>query len=294
MVTKRRLPIRDIDPRALFSDVAVDASNTYLAGFAFDESPRLVAIAHGATAPHLVVAAKRAPPLLLLACDDALLIAAAERRIVRVDTRTGALSKLVETPVAMTTALALDHDWIYGTVIGPGGGVFRAPRSGGALSWVHRGRAVSLAVSRGRVAFGDGDRLWLKESESSVLRRLADPAHPHSIAFLGDEIFWTEFTPEGSLCALDLATGLRRVIAASPYSSALVALGGHLYWAQSSRNAQPWLWRVRPDDPSSIEPILKGRCKRGHLAGEGATLSWFGDLAGGAHALDLSALASRS
>ncbi len=294
MATKKRsLPVRQIDARVLLGDIAVDASNTYVTGFAHEKSHRLVAIAHGATAPHLVISAREAPALSLLACDDSLLVASTDRRVVRIDTRTGAITTLVETPVAMTTALALDHESIYGTIIGADGGVFRAPRSGGALEWLHRGRATSLAVSRGRIAFSDGAHLWLKDSTASEARRLCDSANPHSIAFVGDELIWTEFAPEGSLRAFDIARGDQRVIASAPYSSALVALGGHLYWAQaSSRKTLPWIWRARRDTPSSIEPLVRGTCKRARIAGHGATLSWCGGGDGGAFSLDVTALAT--
>ena len=290
---KRSLPIRPLDPRVLLGDIAVGASPTYLTGFAFDDSDRLVAVAHGATAPHLVVSARESPALTLLACDGERLIASADRQLVGLDARTGALSPLVDTPAAMTTSLALDGEWVYGTVIGPDGGVFRAPSVGGAFAWIHRGRATALAVSRGRIAFSDGAHLWLKDAATSEPHRIADAVNPGALAFADDELFWGGFTPEGSIRAINLATGDLRVVASAPYTSALVVLGDHLYWAQaSSRKSLPWIWRARRDAASPAEPLVHGSCKLGRLAGYGATLAWCGGGEGGAYALDVAALSS--
>ncbi len=290
---KRTLPVRAIDPRALLGDLALNRTHTHLSGFAFDDGPRLVSIAHDASAPALVISAHASPPLTHLACDDALLVAATERRIVRIDTRTGALTTLVDTPAAMTTSLLLD-DAIYGTVIGPEGGVFRAPREGGSLHWLHRGRATSLAVSHGRIVFCDGARLLCLDPHSDAPRVLVDPAIAHTIVFVDDTLIWTEFTAEGSLRALDLTTGDVRPLASAPFASGLVALGEHLYWAQASRRkTDPWLWRVRRDGRSAPQPLLKGGCKRAVLAGHGHTLAWCGGNDGGAFTLDVTALTPR-
>lgn len=295
MATKKRpLPIRAIDTRVLLGDLAVDAQHTWLTGFAFDDTPRLVAVAHGASEPHLVVRARSAPPLSHVVSDGALVIASAEQRLVRIDPATGALTTLATTPAAMTTALALDGDWIYGTVTGAEGGVYRVPRAGGALAWIRRGWSLSLAASRGRVACGDGANVWLSPSPTAPLRPLTDVANAHAIAFADDTLVWCEFTPEGWLHAIDLTTGQRRALTAAPYGSSLVALDGYLYWAQaSSRKTRAWIWRMRLDDPASVEPLVLGGCKRGRLAGHGTTLAWCGSNDGGAFTLDLAALAPR-
>lgn len=260
----------------------------YLAARAYGPGPRLVAVARDGT--RRVVIGQQGPEVRSLVFDAGRLVVATDGAVVAVDAQTGAVTALAETPPAMTLDLALDGGWIYGATVGDTGGVFRVPCGGGALAWLHRGRAARVAARDGRVVFAGDGALFLLDPGAAP-RALAPGKNPHALALVGDELVWTEFDAAGVLGAVHLVSGERRTIAPTPFTSKLVLLDGWAYVTQSSsRKTSPWIVRFDPASTAAPEPLVKGRCKHGRLAGGFGTLAWIDDCDGGAYAVEAALL----
>lgn len=287
---KALFPYRTICDVVLLSDITIDTTGVYIAGFAYDTGPRLWAVGPDDPAPRALIP-EDGPPISLVRADESGVYAVTSGEILKVDRRSGALTLVTRTPPAMTLSLALDGEWLYGTTVGENGGVFRAPKAGGSLEWLFRGRANTVTASEGRVAYATADTLV-------VLLPGGEPAsYPVNnlsrLHFFQNTLVWTERAAEGGLVALDLTTGARRVLTPASYPSQLTSSGRHLYWTVAlTKPSEPWIWRMDPHDPASVQPLVKGRSKGGHLAAGAGALAWIDDCGGGAHRMELAVFGS--
>jgi hypothetical protein len=282
-------PYRTIHDGVLLSDIAVDTTGTYITGFPYDEGPRLWVCEPDTDAARALVE-EDGPPLSHVRAGEGGVFVVAEQVILRVDRASGARTPIAETPVAMTTSLALDGAWVYGTVIGANGGVYRVPTSGGTLDWIFRGPASSVVAHDGRVAWATEGALMLRAAEGEALRRV-DAPNPKCPCFFGSDLLWAEWGEAGRLAALDLTTGEQRTVTPATYPGELTTTGRHIYWTQAlTKPSQIWIWRMDPADPGSVQGLVKGRSKGGRLAAGAGALVWIDDCAGGAHRMELSAL----
>ena len=288
-------PYRTLCDVVLLSDITIDTTGVYIAGYAYDTGPRLWAVGPDPVsqgdppAPRALIP-QDGPPISLVRADESGVYAVTSGEILEVDRSSGALTLVARTPPAMTLALALDGEWLYGTTVGEAGGVFRAPKAGGSLEWLFRGRANTVAASEGRVAYAAAGKLvvHLPGGEPTPV---PDVVNPRTLHFFGNELIWTEFDAAGGIVALDLATGTRRPLTAAVHPCRLTSAGRHLYWTVAlTKPNQPWIWRMDPQDPASVEPLVKGRSKGGHLAAGAGALVWIDDCGGGAHRMELATI----
>jgi hypothetical protein len=290
---RKALPARPISSEPLLEAIRVDDASVYLIGNEHGPEPRLHAVPLAGGEPRFLVGPDD-PHLYLAQPDGERLVAAAQQQLVQLDRAGGPLERLATLPSGHLWAIELAGPFIYGTLPATnGGGLFRIPRDGGDVTWLARGRPTGLAVRDGIVAVANEGSVRLLDehgAERAVTPAVADDAKPETpgyLCFVGDEIV---FTTTGGVVAWHPGTGARRTIVAARASD-LARVGDTLvYTTYTSKKTDPWMCRVRVDEPGAPEGLVYGRSKGGAIAVGPTALAWLDDWDGGAFVVDLAAL----
>ncbi len=290
---RRTLPSRSVSSAPMLDAISVDDAFVYVIGNEHGPEPRLHAVPLAGGEPRFLIGTDD-PHLYLARPDGARLVAAAQQQLVQLDRAGGPIERLATLPPGRLWAFERAGPFVYGTLPATnGGGLFRVPSDGGDVTWLARGRPTGLATRDGNVAVANEGRVYLLDehgAERAVTPAVADGAAPETpayLCFMGDEIV---FSTTVGLVAWDPRTGARRLIAGARVAS-LARVGDALvYTTYTSKKTDPWMCRVRVDEPGAPEGLVYGRSKGGDIAVGPTVLAWLDDWDGGAFVVDLAAL----
>lgn len=159
------------------------------------------------------------------------------------------------------------------------------------MRWLRRGAAIGLAAHAGEVVCAVDGQVRCSDYEG-VERAAVAAGNPMTVVRAGEAWMWPERGEEGVLVRWDSLTGGREALRVGGRLHALAWADGWAYFTRAlTRKKDPWICRVRPEDPSSLEPLVFGASKGGALAIGPTVLAWIHDDDGGAFVLDRAALA---
>jgi hypothetical protein len=289
------LKIRRLLESTSVERLALDDTHVYVARASWADGPQLVAITYDGSKRREIVP-ESGITLGRMIADGEFIYAISDKRLVRIGKTDGEVLVLATTQTELVQ-LAVDGDHVYASLLGSyskgyaDGGVVRVPKDGGELEWIVPGKPVgAIVVGSGSVVFASEKELLCRDAGGEV-RVLAVARNPHTIAFAGEDIIWTEFDSSGALGAISRRGGKRRDLADQTYTTGLVVIGSWIYWSQAaSKRTAPAVWRIKRDG-SAAEPLARFKAKAPALAGNDRILAWIDDCDGAVGALDLAQLA---